>query len=327
MVKNKTLILIAGLLLSLSFSSSAQLRTYKKADSCAALYPHHSLKDLNVLSQRLTSGLTTDEDKFRSIYRWVCTNIATDIELVELNRAKRKQLSGEKLEDWNREINDRMLNLLVEGHRTLCTGYAWLVKELSRRSGIHCEIINGYGRRMGSNVTGPGFANHSWNAVKLNGEWRLCDPTWSAGFVDLATGTFRFQFEDAYFLTDPEYFIRNHYPADTSWTLVKITPDLETFLNDVLVHAGAIRYKVSPWGNYRMIISAGGETGFFLHTAYRGPMSYVIGSSEPRPMIMNTLKDGGQQFWIRHTFKRRGTYPVHILVDDKFIASYEVTVR
>lgn len=272
------LVLIIGFFLTINLTSLAQVNA------------GHSLKDIDLLSQKLIAGLSSDEEKFSAIYKWVCTNIATDIELVEIHRAKRKELSGEELTKWNREMNDRMVKTLIDDHKTLCTGYAWLVKELSRRAGIRCEIINGYGRRMGSNVNSPAFANHSWNAVLLNGRWHLCDPAWSAGVIDLTTQTFKFKFEDAYFLTDPEYFIRNHYPLDTAWAFVDHVPDLDQFLNDVVIYPGTIKHKISPTGAYRTEIRKG-ETVF------------------------------------DRKFKRRGTYPVHIFIGDDVVASYEVIVR
>lgn len=56
---------------------------------------------------------------------------------------------------------------LVKG-RSVCEGYAMAYKYLLNSVGIECEII------MGETETG----SHSWNAVKLDGNWYYVDATW-----------------------------------------------------------------------------------------------------------------------------------------------------
>jgi hypothetical protein len=317
--KRLVLIVAAVLLASLNYGCPVKLSVYTKADSIAGLYPHHSLKDLRLLSQKLTSPLSADTEKFRAIYKWVCSNITTDYELVEINREKRMALKNDELIAWNRKMNDRMITMLVEEHKTLCTGYAWLVRELSQHAGIRCEIISGYGRRPGSNVGGATFPNHSWNAVLLGNKWHLCDPTWSAGHVDLATGEFKLEFEDAYFLADPELFILNHYPLDTAWMFVDRKPLLEEFLNGPVVYAKTLEYKVVPTSpkNFRIVISKDETIPFVLEGECNDAINCIIGRK--RTVVKNNRVD--------HTFTRRGVYPVHFVIGVKFIASYEVTVR
>lgn len=321
---DKRLVLIVGLLLNLTCTCFAQLSTFVKADSVADLYRGHSLKDLRSLSQKLTVNLSTEEEKFRSIYKWVCSNIATDIELVDLHRVKRKELSGKALDKWNQEINTRMVNLLADERKTLCTGYAWLVRGLSKHSGIRCEIINGYGRRMGSNVGGTGFLNHSWNAVLLNNKWYVCDPAWSAGFVDGPTGTFKFQFEDAYFLADPEVFIRNHYPVDTTWSFVKEVPSLEEFLNGPVIFPGALKYKIQPMSPATITteITKGEVLSFTFESEHNGRFVFVMGRKMVGPFMKND-----RQYTYKHQFRRRGRFSIFLLMDNQLFVGYEVIVR
>ena len=65
----------------------------------------------------------------------------------------------------------------------MCTGYAYLIKELCFLANIESEIIDGYARTVRSNIDALDMANHSWNAVKLNNKWYLCDATWSSGYT------------------------------------------------------------------------------------------------------------------------------------------------
>lgn len=216
---------ILGLML-ISVSLHAQLADFRhvrfnKADSIASENFNASLLDIPALSTRLTRSLTTEEEKFRAIFKWVCSNIEFDMELFRLNQNKRnKSGSDEALLAWNKKIMPVVYRNLVVDKKTVCTGYAWLLQELARHAGIVCVIVDGYGRHATANIRRADKANHSWNAVKLNGKWYLCDPTWASGVYD-RDGDFIRQYDNAYFLADPKVFVRNHYPLDQRWTLLE----------------------------------------------------------------------------------------------------------
>ena len=158
---------------------------FKKADSIAELYPLHSLKDLKILSDKLTRPLTSDLEKFRAIFKWVCINIDNDFELYMENKKKREKLEGDELKSWEKKFSARAFTILVQGHRTVCTGYAYLVKELAFHAGLTCKIVDGYGRNVQANIGGLGTANHSWNAVRLSGRFCgvVCCPLYPAQFL------------------------------------------------------------------------------------------------------------------------------------------------
>jgi transglutaminase/protease-like cytokinesis protein 3 len=218
---------------------------FKKADSIAALYPNHSLRDLRNLAEKLATPLSTDTEKFRAIYKWVCNNIDNDYVLYQKNKRNReKHKDPEERKEWNKKFHVRVFKTLLESHRTVCTGYAYLIKELAFHAGLKAVIIDGYGRTSQSNIRGSGVANHSWNAVQLDGNWHLCDATWSSGAVDATLSKFVRNFNDCYFLADPALFVRNHYPLDSSWMLLSKKPTLYNFLNRPLIYYGIYDYKI-----------------------------------------------------------------------------------
>jgi transglutaminase/protease-like cytokinesis protein 3 len=200
---------------------------FSSADSVASLYPDHPLDNLPQLSHKLTSPFNTEPEKFRSLFKWVCDNIANDYELYAANKKKRETLSGAELEAWNKHIRTITFKTLLDNHTTVCTGYAYLIRELSRQAGLSCEIIDGYGRNVVSNIGGSGIVNHSWNAVRLDGKWYLCDATWASGGIDPQQKVFLPKYNNAYFLCDPGFFVRNHYPQDFKWTLMDNNPSLQ----------------------------------------------------------------------------------------------------
>jgi transglutaminase/protease-like cytokinesis protein 3 len=201
---------------------------FRRADSIARLYPNHSLKSLPDLAFKLTSSLSGDAEKFRALFTWVCLNISSDYELYVKNKKGRESCKSEaELSEWYARLRKELFQKLLKDRTTICTGYAYLVRELALAVGIECVIIDGYGRPPGSKLK-RGFPNHNWNAVKLNGKWYLCDPAWASGRIDRVSKEFVVKFNVSFFLAEPESFSKNHYPVDIKWLLVesiKQSPD------------------------------------------------------------------------------------------------------
>jgi transglutaminase/protease-like cytokinesis protein 3 len=183
---------------------------FYKADSIAHRFASHPLTDLKMLADNLTNPLGTEQEKFRSIYKWVCSNIEADYELLLLNKRNRAILKGDELLQWNKKINALVFKTLQYDHKTVCTGYAYLVRELAYHAGLSCEIVNGYARHAGVDDT-LGEVNHSWNKIRLNGKWYVCDATWSSGIFNLNLKKFIKKYDDQYFLMEPTIFYKTHY--------------------------------------------------------------------------------------------------------------------
>ena len=80
---------------------------FQEADSIAELYPRHPLENLKVLSDKLTRPLSTDVEKFRAIFKWVCLNVESDYALFVENKNMRRTLRGEKLTTWEKRFSAR----------------------------------------------------------------------------------------------------------------------------------------------------------------------------------------------------------------------------
>lgn len=186
----------------------------KPAEAIAREYQGEELDHLPILVKSLTQGLSTDVERFRAIYLWVCHNIKGDYAMTQMNIRKRKRLMEDQaaLSAWNRHLAKDIFKTLKERKETLCTGYAYLVQTMAAMSGIESEIINGYGSSEGIKTGQEEFPNHSWNRVKLNGKWYLVDATWSAGYFDELNHLFVFDYDDSYFLMQEEEFAKSHQP-------------------------------------------------------------------------------------------------------------------
>ena len=127
------------------FQATAQISdfstiTFEKADKVALEYKNERLTNLPELSHKLTSGLTTDIEKFRAIYMWVCSNVANDYKLYSKNMRKRHRFKNDsvKLKEWNDKFKKVVFRKLLKDNKTICTGYAYLVKELANLANIDC---------------------------------------------------------------------------------------------------------------------------------------------------------------------------------------------
>ena len=307
---------------------------FSKADSVALAYPGYDLNKMSILSHLLTKDLNTEVEKFRAIYRWVCDNIGYDYETFSRNQEKRRKLRGEELIQWNKKVNDIVFENLVKRRATVCVGYAYLVKELANLSGIKCEIVDGYGRTANANVRGPGVANHSWNVVMLNEKWYVCDATWSSGLFDVRQNFFVKNFEPGYFLADPHLFIRTHYPLDTSWTLLQRNPSITEFLTAPLVYRTAYHYNLR--GLIPLDFDFSAKKGSSVTFSFEADKSlfqdnaafslYVERGGETHtfqktPREMNGIAS------VDHVFTAKGSYVVHLAIDDQVLFTYAVRIQ
>lgn len=305
---------------------------FKKADSIAELYARHPLNDLKLLSDKLTRSLSTDVEKFRAIFKWVCLNIESDYALFVENKNMRGKLNGEKLAKWEKDFAKRVFSTMTAHHRTICTGYAYLVKELAFHSGMNCRIIDGYGRHAKANIGGSGVVNHSWNAIELAGKWYLCDPTWSSGTIDNHTQAFVRKFDDAYFLPEPSLFVHNHFPLDSKWILFRPEPDLHTFLNAPLVYIGSFRCGVEPVAPALFNVEVDRESDvFFQFTKANGDeptrVTLYVENTRVADSFVRESCEGFDIYSTHYKFSKRGTYAVHVRLNGNLVLSYNARVR
>ena len=305
---------------------------FRKADSIAEMYPRHQLEDLKILSDKLTKPLSTDVEKFRAIFKWVCLNVESDYALFLENKSMRSKLKGEKLSTWEKKFSARVFSVLTAKHRTICTGYAYLVKELAFHSGLYCRIVDGYSRHAGANVGGSGIVNHSWNAVELQGKWYLCDPTWSSGTIDNQRQTFVRKFDDAYFLSEPRLFTQNHYPLDSQWILLKVKPSLQTFLDAPLIYSASIRYGVEPSAPATFGIDVARGTKVFFQFNKRGGNEFsnialYVENSRTNDAFTKQENACNTTYIVDHKFLQKGKYAVHVVMDGAHVLTFEVCVN
>ncbi|NQY06928.1 MAG: hypothetical protein HRT68_12260 [Flavobacteriaceae bacterium] len=336
-MKNKLYIL----LFIFAFQSHAQRSDFnhidfQKADSIALEYKNEKLDNLAQLSHKLTNNLETDVEKFRAIYLWVSTNIENDFRLYYKNKRKRKKYLNDtaKLQVWNQEFRNTIFKTLLKDKKTICTGYAYLVRELSKLANIECEIVQGYGRTGTTTKEDLALPNHSWNVVKLNGKWYLSDATWASGIQNPETFKFVFQYNDGFFLANPKMFSVNHYPVEKKWFLFdENQPTFDDFLNNPIVYRQAFNNIAELLTPQQMhsTIQKHEKINFqyqLQHSVKKEDIIFLVdnGTEQKKHQPFSiSIKD--QFLSLSYQFSGIGFYDVHLYIQEQLIATYTVKVK
>jgi transglutaminase/protease-like cytokinesis protein 3 len=319
-----------------SFISSAQLSDFDSidfitADNVATINEGMSLNHLPILANKLTSKLDTDVEKFRAIYMWVCNNISVDANQANKVKSKRKKFKNDSVAHikWNDNYSKTAFQKLLKQKKTMCTGYAYLIKELCTLANIECKIVDGYARTADSNSEQLELANHSWNAVKLNNKWYLCDAIWASGYTD--SGRFIKDYNNGYFLTDPKLFAMNHYPLNKTWLLNDTLINSE-FKATPIVYGETFEHNILPVypKNMKLTVTKKEDVSFsFKSPKLEGSkieLVYYLGPKEQRLEITYLKTENGLTTFTTN-FKITGFYDVHLKFENDIVASYVVNVK
>lgn len=181
-----------------------QSYNYDKIDAHALAAPASAEQSVESLAAYLIEPAANEQEKARAIFRWICENIDYDLGSYFTGR-----LSSTNSSD------------VLKSRSSVCSGYSDLFSALAGEAGLEAVEIRGYGKgysyRPWQRFSGP--YNHAWNAVKINGSWRLMDSTWGAGYLG-RDGKYHRWFDDYYFMTPPDQFIFDHLPEEESWQLL-----------------------------------------------------------------------------------------------------------
>lgn len=118
------------------------------------------------LSYALTCNFPDTVDKYRAIFCWIAFNVAYDA-----------------VSFLSNAVPPQSAKNTFQTRLAVCAGYAQLFQKLCEKSDLHCVEISGYAKGFGfdPSKTLTKGSNHLWNAVYVEGEWRMIDVTWGAG--------------------------------------------------------------------------------------------------------------------------------------------------
>jgi len=215
------------------------------------------------LSAKLTANCKTDFEKVRAIFDWIAVNISYNTRGIQATKKKRQEKDFQQSEDTSSQLKpltEHVAEIVLRRRSAVCDGYTKLFKALCDHAGIRNEIISGYAI---NNYTNSKFkTNHTWNAVYTDSSWHLLDVTWASGFT--YAGEYIQHYDNYYFYTPPQYFIRDHYPEDLSWTLLSDPPMPKEFYQGPFKYSEWLKQKMIAFSPSRGIVQANiGDTIHF----------------------------------------------------------------
>lgn len=211
--------------LFLTANSFAQ--DYSQVDLLVSNYPK-SFSKAEDLAEKINKDFTKEDEKARAIFYWIATNIKYDVKTFYAQKNNRPVAftfrNQEEKEAKQRQFKlDFALNAL-KSKKAVCQGYTALFDHLAALTGLESVTVTGTAKTNSSQIGKlPGASDHAWNAVKINGHWKLVEPTWASGVVDPAKKIFTPKFNDGYFFTPPEIFVYTHFPDNKKWLLGEFT--------------------------------------------------------------------------------------------------------
>ena len=193
------------------FLTKIRARKYQDRTSLEREIDAHVLKtprakeqSIESLSEYLTAPWDGERSKVYSVFRWISFNVEYDVDGFFGSGAKQSS-------DAQSVLSTRL---------SVCAGYANLFEALCKAVQLEVRTVSGYakgyGHRPGQKAVG---SNHAWNAVRVNGEWSLCDVTWGAGYIG-EDMMFHRSPNTHTFLMDAEVAITDHMPEDAAWQLL-----------------------------------------------------------------------------------------------------------
>ncbi len=190
--------LFCVLMMNCMFASvmDARVRSVPASISSAAF--KNPKAELAPLVQNLTKGIDDEKLKVKVIHDWICDNIAFDTQMYFSGKNKQQDF-----------VN------VMKKKLALGEGYANLFKEMCSAAGLEAVAVKGWSKGLGYSGKLEKKPDYTWNAVKVNGVWKLVDVAWDAGIVEIRTWIKHYSTE--WLFLEPENFIYSHLPEDSSY--------------------------------------------------------------------------------------------------------------
>jgi hypothetical protein len=154
------------------------------------------------------------------IYVWLTDNISYDSKAYNL-----------------KNIGDNSSSTVFKTKKAVCAGFANLYTDLGEKLGLEIETISGVakGYEFEENVSDDleESINHAWNAIRIDGEWRVFDATWGEGYgMSNKKGKLEStkKFDETWFNVNPVNTLFTHFPEDMNKQYINNPIRFESFL-------------------------------------------------------------------------------------------------
>ncbi len=287
---------------AIAFSQADIKSEFSDVDDHALRAPADAEKSYETLGRYLVEVAKNDEQRMRAIFRWVTQNIAYDTKTF---------FSG--------DLSASSAGNALKERKAVCDGYAGLFEQIAKAANLEVVKIAGFAKGYGFVAGGrvSGRPNHAWNAVKINGTWRLVDCTWGAGYVDEEKQYVR-MFQEHYFLTPPEEFIYDHFPADKQWQLLETPVTQDQYESFVFLRPAFFWSGLKLKSHASATVEARKELTMTLEAA---PHALVLARLQRGEKKLDDTRvftqRSGREIEIRCSFPDEGTYTLRLFAKRK----------
>lgn len=289
---------------------------FKEVDNHALNAPDSLLTaNIEELVDYLVSPFENDDvSTVRAIFRWIS---GQDLRYYE----NKPEVSSDCAAYYLNELKkgkgryDKLFNLMCEHAR------------------IPSATISGHSKGIGYNVGDPlsPSTRNMWNAVLLGQDWYLIDVHWASRKVsgveaeewqliefnrqqskEMSTPQDIYEFDEFYFLTDPEEFIYSHFPDKEVWQLLARPMTHAEFQKVILLKPKFFQFnlkvKSHPWCTLK---SVDGAVNIEL-TTEREDLSFSY------ELYRSTKVNSGQQRLQKYLFLERNPEEKKVCIEINF---------
>ncbi len=312
----KTSIRFVFLLILITYSRLSHSQfAFEAIDSFAISIGSCDSMDIPTITNQLTRPFTDQISKTRAIYTWIANNINYDCPAYHIPT---KRVSEP----------EKVLKL----RKAVCEGYANLFQEMCSNANIQCLTIDGYARVSIDDIGNKSKApNHTWNAVQINGVWKLIDVTWASGVVDKKVKYFTKLFSDFYFFTDPNKFIYSHYPTLKAWLLTKQKITFKEFNENPLIKENYFYSKIKEFSPNEGIIKLKQDetTQITIVTDEPNNLTKIelrIDEGTKVSLLPCEIKKVANTVTISFNYSKPGIFPLYLLFDYASVMIFQFVV-
>jgi transglutaminase-like putative cysteine protease len=178
-------------------------------DKVKSIFNKTTAGSLEDVIATINKNFTKPLHKARAVFYWIATNIKYDWDAYS---------SGKINTSWDYKKDA----LQTFNSRTgVCDHYSSLFQYMAEQCGLEVKKITGHGKVWPDARVNTSRSDHTWNAVKINGKWKLMDVTWASEKNE--------DIEYFWFDTPAEKFIYSHFPSDTAEQFLKNKTSIDEF--------------------------------------------------------------------------------------------------
>uniref|UniRef100_A0A158QIP8 TGc domain-containing protein n=1 Tax=Rodentolepis nana TaxID=102285 RepID=A0A158QIP8_RODNA len=170
------------------------------------------------------------------------------------------------------------------------TSFARIYEIMCTYAGLHCVAISGYAKGV-DYFPGDRFQglppNHSWNAVYLKGSWQLVDAHWATRYLSSGMNMHDnvvYEYDDFYFLMEPQQAVYSHFPEDCRWQLLTKQLTLAQFESLPLTKSQFFKCAMDFRGEHHGVVQVLDgcirmTLGFWRPGAFTYKLQHLVGSA------------------------------------------------